>query len=92
MKSNKLFVANLNYSLTEIELEELFTSYGRVQAARIIRDCETGRSRGFAFVTMSSIKEAETAKIALNSTHFKGRKLKIAEARELKKKRGSSER
>ncbi len=92
MKSNKLFVANLDYSVIEIELEELFFSYGRVQATRIIRDRKTGRSRGFAFVTMSSIQEAETAKMALGDTNFKGRKLKIAEARELKKKRGSSER
>ncbi len=91
MKSNKLFVANLDYSVIEIELEELFSSYGRVQAARIIRDRKTGRSRGFAFVTMSSIEEAETAKTALDGTNFKGRKLKIDEAKELKKKRRSSE-
>ncbi|HEA64728.1 MAG TPA: RNA-binding protein [Candidatus Aminicenantes bacterium] len=87
MKSNKLFVANLDYSVIEIELEELFTSYGRVQAARIIRDRKTGRSRGFAFVTMSSIQEAETAKMALGDTNFKGRKLKIDEAKKLKKKK-----
>ena len=91
MKSNKLFVANLDYSVIEIDLEELFSSYGSVQSARIIRDGETGKSRGFAFVTMSSIEEAETARIALDGTNFKGRKLKINEARELKKKRRSSE-
>lgn len=85
MKSNKLFVANLDYSVIEIELEEFFSSYGRVQSARIIRDRETGRSRGFGFVTMSSIEEAETARIALDGTHFKGRKLKIQEAKELKR-------
>ena len=85
MKSNKLYVANLDYSVIEIELEELFSSYGRVQAARIIRDRETGRSRGFGFVTMSSIQEAEAAKIALDGTNFKGRKLKINEAKELKR-------
>ncbi len=91
MKINKLYVANLDYSVIEVELEELFFSYGRVQSARIIRDSETGRSRGFGFVTMSSIQEAETAKIALDGTNFKGRKLKIDEAKELKKKRRSSE-
>ena len=87
MKSNKLFVANLDYSVIEIDLEELFSSYGSVQSARIIRDRETGKSRGFAFVTMSSIEEAETARIALDGTNFKGRKLMINEARELKKKK-----
>ncbi len=85
MKINKLYVANLGYSVIEIELEELFFSYGRVQSVKIIRDRKTGRSRGFAFVTMSSIQEAETAKIALDGTNFKGRKLKITEARELRR-------
>ena len=85
MKINKLYVANLGYSVIEVELEELFFSYGRVQSVKIIRDRKTGRSRGFAFVTMSSIQEAETAKIALDGTNFKGRKLKITEARELKR-------
>ena len=85
MKINKLYVANLGYSVIEVELEELFFSYGRVQSVKIIRDRKTGRSRGFAFVTMSSTQEAETAKIALDGTNFKGRKLKITEARELKR-------
>lgn len=85
MKSNKLFIANLPYSVIEIDLEELFSDYGRVQAARVIRDRETGRSRGFGFVTMSSIQEAETARIALDGINFKGRKLKIDEAKELKR-------
>jgi len=85
MKINKLYVANLGYSVIEVELEELFFSYGRVQSVKIIRDRKTGRSRGFAFVTMSSIQEAETAKIALDGTNFKGRKLKITEARELRR-------
>ena len=85
MKINKLYVANLGYSVIEVELEELFFSYGRVQSVKIIRDRKTGRSRGFAFVTMSSIEEAETARIALDGTNFKGRKLKITEARELRR-------
>lgn len=91
MKSNKLYVSNLDYSVIEVDLEELFFSYGTVLSVRIIRDRKTGRSRGFAFVTMSSIEEAKTAKIALDGTNFKGRNLKIVEAREPKKKRESSE-
>ena len=91
MKSNKLYVSNLDYSVIEVDLEELFFSYGTVLSVRIIRDRKTGRSRGFAFVTMSSIEEAKTAKIALDGTNIKGRNLKIVEAREPKKKRGSSE-
>ena len=85
MKSNKLFVANLDYSVVELELQELFASYGSVQSARVIRDRETGKSRGFGFVTMSSIEEADIAKTALDGTNFKGRRLKIDEAREIRK-------
>ena len=75
MQGSKLYVGNLNYSATEEELKELFGSYGEVKEVNIIG------GRGFGFVEMSSPAEAEKAKEGLDSTDFKGRNLRVDEAR-----------
>jgi RNA recognition motif-containing protein len=75
MHGSKLYVGNLNYSVTNTELEQLFASFGDVKQVNIIGD------KGFGFVEMSSSSEAEKAKDALNGSEFKGRTLKIDEAR-----------
>ena len=75
MQGSKLYVGNLNYSATEDELKELFASYGEVKEVNIIG------GRGFGFVEMSSSEEAEKAKEGLDSTDFKGRNLRVDEAR-----------
>jgi RNA recognition motif-containing protein len=75
METRNLYVGNLTYSVTEEQLEELFSQYGTVEDVRII-----GR-RGFGFVDMSSPEEAEQAMEALNNTVFEGRTLRIDEAR-----------
>jgi RNA recognition motif-containing protein len=75
MQGSKLYVGNLNYAVTNDELAELFSSYGEVKSINIIE------GKGFGFVEMSSQTEAEEAKTALNGTEFKGRNLRVDEAR-----------
>ena len=75
METNKLYVGNLTYSVTEKQLEELFSQYGDVKSVRIIE------RKGFGFVEMGSAEEAEKAMAALNETEFEGRTMRIDEAR-----------
>lgn len=75
MQGSKLYVGNLSYSVTSAELEELFSSHGQVKQVNIIE------GKGFGFIEMSSQSEAETAKTALDGNDFKGRALKVDEAR-----------
>ncbi|WP_221414040.1 RNA recognition motif domain-containing protein, partial [Elizabethkingia miricola] len=72
---------NINYSVKESQLEELFASYGAIQSAKIIMDRETGRSRGFGFVEMPNNDEANTAIESLNGALFQGKNLNVSEAR-----------
>ncbi len=80
--SNKLYVGGLPYSVTEGQLEEIFSEHGSVQSARVISDKMTGRSRGFGFVEMASEEEAQKAIEALNGSELGGRTLVVNEARE----------
>jgi len=75
MQGSKLYVGNLAYSVTNGQLEELFSSYGQVRQINIIE------GKGFGFVEMSSAEEAEKAKEGLNGNVFEGRALKVDEAR-----------
>src|SRR5688572_23163121 len=77
----KLYVGNLPYSTTEDELREMFAAYGTVESAAVISDRETGRSKGFGFVELSSAEEAKAAIDALNGKDFGGRGLVVNEAR-----------
>lgn len=81
--SRKLFVANFPYSVGEEHLRTLFDSYGEVEEIKIIYDRETGRSRGFGFVMMSSEEACEKAAEDLNGTEVGGRTLavRVAETR-----------
>jgi cold-inducible RNA-binding protein len=76
-----IFVGNLNWATTEDELEELFAPYGRVDRAEIIRERDTGRSRGFGFVEMPDSTEAQAAIDGLNGASVGGRPLTVNEAR-----------
>ena len=78
---NKLYVGNLSYQTQEADLREQFTQYGEVVSANLITDRDTGRSRGFAFVEMSSSEEAQRAQEALNGHELDGRQLKVNEAK-----------
>lgn len=77
----KIYVGNLSFRTTQQELEDLFTNYGNVQEAAVVTDRETGRSRGFGFVTMPEDGEANAAIEALNGTEVEGRTLTVNEAR-----------
>jgi len=77
----RLYVGNLSYQTTETELTNLFEGVGPVESANIITDRDTGRSKGFGFVEMSSDQEAEKAISALNGTDFDGRNIVVSEAR-----------
>jgi len=77
----RLFVGNLSYQTDEQELTTLFSQYGSVESAQVIRDVATGRARGFGFVEMGSDDEAQQAASALNNTQFGGRTIAVNEAR-----------
>jgi RNA recognition motif-containing protein len=77
----KLYVGNLSYSTTNQDLEQLFGQHGQVTSAQIINDRDTGRSKGFGFVEMSSDDEAQAAIAALNGQQHLGRTLTVNEAR-----------
>ncbi len=79
--SKKLYVGNLPYSVTESDLEELFSQVGAVDSARIITDRDTGRARGFGFVEMASDDEADKAIEKFNEYELDGRQLTVNEAR-----------
>jgi cold-inducible RNA-binding protein len=90
--NRKLYVGNLSFQATEEELKELFGAYGEVADVKIISDRYTGRSRGFAFVTMGSAEAAQAGLDALNGTPFQGRNLVIDIARAEPKDNGNGPR
>ena len=77
----KLYVGNLSYDVTSSDLEQMFTAHGAVRSAEVIQDRETGRSKGFGFVEMSSDEEAQAAIAALNGQQSGGRTLTVNEAK-----------
>lgn len=81
MQDAKLFVGNLDFTVTAEDLKALFAGVGTVTDAAVIMDKMTGRSRGFGFVTMSSADEAKTAVEKLNQNDLKGRKINVNIAR-----------
>ena len=76
-----IYVGNLPYRATEAELDSLFAQHGQVTSARIVMDRETGRSKGFGFVEMSSDEEGRAAITALNGADLAGRAITVNEAR-----------
>lgn len=79
--SMKLYVGNLSFQTSSHELEELFGNVGTVESATVVEDRETGRSRGFGFVEMSSQEEGERAIAEFNGKEVSGRELKVNEAK-----------
>src|SRR5262245_9156055 len=77
----KLYVGNLSYDVDSSELEQMFSSFGTVQSAQVISDRETGRSKGFGFVEMSSDAEAQAAIAGMNGKQVGDRSLTVNEAR-----------
>ena len=80
--STKLFVGNLDFKVTENDLQDAFAAYGTVLETNLVTDRATGRPRGFAFVTMSTAEEAQKAIEGLNGKDMGGRALNVNVARE----------
>lgn len=76
-----LYVGNVDFRLTNEDLNDMFSSFGSVNSAKIIIDRETGRSKGFAFVEMGSDQEGRKAIQEMNGALVEGRNLKVNEAR-----------
>jgi len=79
--STKLYVGNLPYSITDESLAHAFSEYGTVQSAKIIMDRDSGRSKGFAFVEMSTKEEATQSISQLNGAQLDGRAINVSEAK-----------
>jgi cold-inducible RNA-binding protein len=84
----KLYVGNLPYSATEQELAEKFGACGTVESAKLITDRDTGQSKGFGFIEMSSNAEAQAAIDTLNGADYGGRPMKVNEAKPQEKRPG----
>lgn len=78
----KLYVGNLSYEVTEDELSQLFAQCGQVTGARIVKDKDTGRSKGFGFVEMPNDEEADQAISRMKGHDLRGRPIMVDEARE----------
>lgn len=79
--SKKLFVGNIDWGTTDEQLQELFSQYGDIEEAVIIKDRFSGRSKGFGFVTFTNDEDADKAAEELHEKDFNGRNLVVNEAR-----------
>ena len=86
--STKLFVGNLDFKVTENDLQDAFTAFGAVVEANLVTDRTTGRPRGFGFVTMSSPEEAQKAIEGMNGKELGGRTLNVNLARPREERSG----
>jgi len=88
----KLYVGGLAYSVTDKELEELFAKHGKVTSTAVIKDRDSGQSKGFGFVEMAEDEEARKAISELNGTELSGRALTVNQARPQVDRAGSGTR
>ena len=88
----KLYVGNLPYSATESDLSGKCAAFGTVEFVRLITDRDTGRSKGFGFVEMSSDSEAQAAIDGLNGSDYDGRPMKVNEAKPQERRSGGGSR
>jgi len=86
--SNKLFVGNLSFNTTENDLQDAFAAFGTVTEANLMMDRMSNRSRGFAFITMSTDEEAQKAIAGLNGKDLGGRAIKVNVARPREERSG----
>lgn len=78
--ATKVYVGNMSYDTTDNDLRELFAAYGEVSSVNVVKDRDTGRPRGFAFVEMATKEAAQAAITALNGKEVDGRQLNVNEA------------
>ncbi len=86
--NTKVYVGNISFQTTEPQLETLFSQAGNVMSVKIIKDHQSGQSRGFAFVEMSTRREAQKAISMLNRSSFIGKELLVKEAKQRRGFRG----
>ena len=86
--SMKLYVGNLSFQTSSDDLQELFAQAGTVESASVVEDRDTGRSRGFGFVEMSTKEEGEAAIAQFNGTEVNGRALNVNEAKPRENRNG----
>lgn len=79
--TNKLFIGSLDYSTTDAQLEEAFSTVGKVVSAKVIVDRMTGQGKGFGFVEMETPEKAKEAMGKLNGTQLNGRSIAVKEAK-----------
>ena len=84
--SQKIYVGNLSFSVSNDDLQEQFEQYGAVTSVNIVKDRDTGRSKGFGFIEMSTSTEASNAIEGLNGKEFQGRMFNISEAKPMEKR------
>lgn len=88
--SMKLYVGNLSFNATEDDLQQLFSQAGSIESVSMVTDRDSGRSRGFAFVEMSSKSEGESAIARFNGSELDGRSLTVSEAKPRENRAGGS--
>ena len=76
-----IYVGNLAYTVTESELQEAFSEFGEISSVRLVSDKFSGKSKGFGFIEMPNNSEADAAINALNESSFKGRDIKVNQAK-----------
>lgn len=79
--SNKIYVGNLSFNVLEDSLRDVFAKFGNVSSCRLVTDKNTGRSKGFGFVEMDTIQEAQDAISSLDGSEFEGRNMRVNEAK-----------
>ena len=84
----RIYVGNLSFGTEEPQIQQLFSSLGDVASVRLVRDHETGRSRGFGFVEMSDDSQGRAACHALDQQEFEGRRLTVNEAKPQERREG----
>ncbi len=82
MSQPKIYVGNLSYNTTEDELRDYFSQFGNIEDIKLIIDFNTGRSKGFGFITYGSTQDCESAVATANGVELSGRKLKVNVARD----------
>lgn len=85
-----IYIGNLSYDVRDADLQNAFSTYGRVVSAKVVNDMDSGQSKGFGFVEMGSKEEGEKAISALNGTDLRGRAVTVNEARPREPRSGGS--
>ena len=87
-----IYVSNLSFNTSDVELNELFSKFGTVSSAKVIMDRESGRSRGFGFVEMPNDDEGKEAMASLNNKEVEGRAMSVSVAKEREERTGGGSR